>query len=405
MKAIKIQEQGNKVIAIAVVKYSELKNVVRFTNRESSDSNPYDQEYYESRNQEYYQRLVKSQRVNNIADFIENAYRQEKSGNETITSVFPSSMILAFDALNESDSIANSNYDDIIFPQSKDAVLIVDGQHRFAGMQLLEKRYLNKVQNNIFGEKEYSEILEWINDYRFNCTFLIDFDMWEQSQFFANVNFYQKRVNKSLYYDIFGSTPPDKRNDKNNSIYLSHSLVQYLNSSDKSPLKGMIKMLGTGDGLVSQAFVVEAIMNHFKTRGVWNFIEEDFKNNGNKHVMLTRIFVAYFTSIKNIFSDFWPIAGERYTSIMCKTTGLGALIRLLGLLYKELAIGSYPGMDPINFEKATLNELTDIFTQVFESIKDKGEVLFGTSSEFSGGGSSGFQAKLYKQLGEELNIF
>lgn len=407
MKAIKIQEQGSKIIAITAIKYKDLKNIVRFTNRESSDSNPYDEEYFGSRNKEYYQRLINSDRVRKIADFIEDGYKQDISRKEAITSIFPTSMILAFDGNNDIilDSINDSNFIDVNLPIDNESVLIVDGQHRFAGIQLLEDRYLNNRQTNMFNFDEKESLLKWIDEFKFNCTLLIDFDMWEQAQLFANVNFYQKRVNKSLYYDIFGATPPDKRDDRNNSIYLSHSLVQFLNNSDKSPLNGMIKMLGTGKGYVSQAFMVEAIMSHFKPRGVWSFIEEDFKNKGTKHHILTRVFVAYFDVIKNVFKEFWPNENQpKYESILCKTTGMGALIRLLGLLYKEISIGAYPGLDVKSFEEMKLEEIKEVFNVVFMEIQGKGENLFGLSSEFSGGGSGGFQGKLYKRLLDELKL-
>lgn len=42
---------------------------------------------------------------------------------------------------------------------------------------------------------------------------------------------------------------------KHNEIYISHALVSYLDSSEKSPFHGFVKMLGKGSGYVSQAFL------------------------------------------------------------------------------------------------------------------------------------------------------
>lgn len=63
---------------------------------------------------------------------------------------------------------------------------------------------------------------------------------FEQAKFFIE----QKPVNRSIYYDIFGSAPGEL-----SEIKLAHDLTLHLNNNENSPIRGMIKLLGRGNGL------------------------------------------------------------------------------------------------------------------------------------------------------------
>lgn len=109
-------------------------------------------------------------------------------------------MILAFDY---SDSISEKEIDFLDLKYLDEQGLIVDGQHRFAAMMSLQDKHERILEGNDEKLKKISEkILTQIKAYKFNCTVLLNFDLWDQAQLFANVNFNQKQVNKSLYYDI-----------------------------------------------------------------------------------------------------------------------------------------------------------------------------------------------------------
>lgn len=165
-------------------------------------------------------------------------------------------------------------------------------------------------------------------------------------------------------------------------------------------------MLGTGKGYFSQAFLVEAILEHFKPKGTWAYIDEDYKEMGNKHQILPKILVAYFNAIKILFKEYWPVEGNKYESILCKTTGMGALIKLLGFIHRQLSIGSYIGVkDPINFEEISTLELQKVFEEILKPLNKLGDELFGKKSIYAGAGSAGLQSKLYTRLGQELGLF
>lgn len=398
MKAIKIQQVKNKLVFISAITFKDLNEKVRFTNRIASDIDPYSTSYDHKIDFGYYQRLEDSERVKEIEKFIVESFLEQQKNNNSISTIFPSSMILSFE--NQNIDYQEDEIIDFDLPIEKETCLIVDGQHRFAAMKNLYKRYKFE---QIEGLNE--NFINKIENYRFNCTILLNFDIWEQAQLFINVNFNQKKVNKSLYYDIFGSLPPENKIDKSSSIYLSHRLALFLNNSKKSPLNNFVKMVGNGPGYFSQAFLVEALLIHFGSRGVWSSIEQDYRLKGNKHEILPKIFVAYFNAIKHTFKNNWPKSDSKYESILCKTTGMGALIRFLGYLYKQLSIGAYPKIEKVDFENINTEDLTEIFKSVFKPINKKNEILFGNKGEYGGTGGAGLQSKLYKRLGQELGLF
>lgn len=92
------------------------------------------------------------------------------------------------------------------------------------------KLYDSLMQPSVERTDKIRYVLDYLEHYRFHCAILVNYDLWEQSQVFINVNFKQKPVNKSLYYEVFGSEYQDQANDpKRNVIYHAHTLVRRMN--------------------------------------------------------------------------------------------------------------------------------------------------------------------------------
>ena len=93
-------------------------------------------------------------------------------------------------------------------------------------------------------------VLDYIKQFEFNCTILLGFDKWEQGKVFADVNFNQKPVNKSLYYDIFGSYPDPNKNEPGGILEreaaLAISNVAIFNPITQKVDKVAIKILEDG---------------------------------------------------------------------------------------------------------------------------------------------------------------
>lgn len=249
IKLIKLDQLGSKSIYMGKIKYSQIKNKVTITKRNVSDKSEYQREFDKNR-------------VSNISNFL-------KSNNQVCP--FPTPIILALDvesdikvyklkeSLTTNEMLLNdylaleepmsllfnsqensaldesqiSDFFELYLPNNLNNIFIVDGQHRFKGIEKFLKDNTS------------------VDDIELSVTFLINYDIYEQSEVFANINFKQKPVNKSLYYDIFGVLPG------RNKFTFTHFLVSAINKSKE--FEGLVKMLGRGNGIVSLAFMVETI--------------------------------------------------------------------------------------------------------------------------------------------------
>jgi DGQHR domain-containing protein len=271
----------------------------------------------------------------------------------------------------------------LFIPDNSETTLIVDGQHRFVGTKQL---YSSLVDENT------KKIVE---DFEFIITFLVGFDIYEVGQIFATVNFNQKPVNRSLYYDIFGSAPQtDREGNLQNDIRLAHDLALHLNNNETSPIKSMIKLLGKGYGMFSQAFFVEKMLRVFRT-GIWNDYLIDYVNNGEDYKIIAKFMKAYFSAILEAYPSSWPkkitkgddlvYSSYYYEFILCKTTGLGAYFRLIKFIYPKVAD------KPEDYKK---NILT-IFSKLSNT---EASELFSKFGPYGGSGSEGLQDKLFRHL-------
>jgi DGQHR domain-containing protein len=295
------------------------------------------------------------------------------------------------------------NLIELLVPTNKIS-LIVDGQHRLSAMiKLYEDAKNDRIKigrNALF--HEYPDltnemVISQLEKFELNCTILLGFDKWEQGKVFADVNFNQKPVNKSLYYDIFGSFPDPNKND----IFLAHMLAMHLNNNENSVIKNSIKMLGTGNGYFSQAFFVEALLDHFGKQGIWNDIPLNYVNGGSEHKILPKVLKAYMSAIKSSYNDYWPKEDEttsrKYPHILLKTTGMGALLKLLDPIYRKLK-------PEIDFKSIDDAELIKIFVKQLEPSIDKASYYFSREGGYSGSGSKGQQNALYLELKKSLNL-
>ena len=383
--------QNQKLILQALVPFTSLKDSVLFTYRTNDMANGGEKYAQFQSSIEFYQRRVDSKRSNEIKDFIRKSILLEKNGIQLAT-LFPTSMILA---LSVEESLGNSlkvHDDDSCELDFSTNVFIVDGQHRMMGMIKL----FDELQRFAVRTDEDDFVFEYLQHYKFNCTILVNYDLWEQGQVFVNVNFKQKPVNKSLYYEIFGSEYRENETDwKRNQIYLSHQIALSLNENPKSPFYQRIKMLGTGDGYVSQAFVVESLQRHFRRGGLWYFDQDDSSSDTKYYA--TEL-LSYFVAIQKLFSKYWPEKGSTKGSIICKTTGFGAWLRLLGMMREdddELMLKYLK-------ESAKNGEICEPYVErvskILGPIKKYGESLFGDSSEFKSSSGQGSESKLYKKI-------
>lgn len=363
LEVLKINEDKIKSALVGKIKFSDLDKIAQLTYRSDDNEN-------------FFQRNTDINRVNELAKFIKGKILDEygvlKKQSNVLT-LFPTTIILALTKNEKDDFILNDNTIEI---KSGVSAYIVDGQHRFKGIQKFYED--NKLS--------YSDF-----DIELPLMLLLDYDLYEQASIFIEVNFKQKAVNRSFYYDIFGSLPA-----KRSELQLAHYLVKYLNETEKSPFYNLVKMLGTGDGTISQAFLVENIFKLFRPKSIFSTFYFDYEKGGDQQKEIAKILLSYFNIIKETFHEYTPQKNENgnYSvfgqDILFKTTGIGALIKLLNDFTSDVI--------KIHNDEEKLEKY---FKYIFSLInKLEAKSMFSKDGDYAKGGGGGLQSKLHQKLRE-----
>lgn len=388
--------EAQKWILQANIPFLKLREKARFTYMKDPAEDIYD-ENEPLPKQEDYQRRIKEDRIKDIKAYIRNSILNEHHGVQ-VSAIFPTAMLLAT-TINEDTEYAIGKELDLSSIYDKlDYFYVVDGQHRLKGM---EELYREVTEYRLLYDKNDEVLKDYLDKYVFNCTILLNFDLWEQAQVFADVNFNQTRVNKSLYFSIYGMNYSKNPSDwTRNYIFIAHRLVKFMNNTDSSPLKGCVKMLGTGKGFISQAFFAEALIPFIKSpRGMWYVNPRDLSSKPNYRYMAVEL-ISYFDAVKTVLNAYWP-EGNTHRSILCKTTGIGAMVRLMGYLHQTKMTNDVK-FDIYNQPYArAIPSYTKFVSPYLEKLKDKGEYLFDLKKgHFSGTGGKGLEHQLFVQLVE-----
>lgn len=206
------------------------------------------------------QRLISESRLTQIRDYI----------NRSDTS-FPNAIILAANFKQEDGLLQEEpevegemdvrwqtsdvvdNLCNLTIPSAKKLAAIIDGQHRLFSFVSANPERL---------------------DMRLLCAVFIDLPKPFQAQLFATINSTQKRVDKSLTYELFGYNIEDEEEPLWTPDKLAVFLSRKLATDPKSALKGRIviaprrdatldRMSQQSEWRVSTAVVVEGILRLF----------------------------------------------------------------------------------------------------------------------------------------------
>lgn len=395
MKAF-VQHQykdSDKLVLQALMPFVELNSKALFTQKVLYNDIVTDRDLTDVEgNADYYQRRLDPKRLREIKKYIYNSILDEME-NVAVSALFPTAMILAVEY--EDLPVIYGEMVDIQFDKIQ-RMYIVDGQHRLMAMrQLYEELNQYLIRSD---EDEY--ILDYLSSYKFNCTILVNYDVWEQGQVFINVNFKQKPVNRSLYYDVYGAEyieSDDPKHLERNKIYLAHELTRFMNENSGSPFYKNVKMLGTGKGYISQSFFVEALLPLFKDTGIWYF---DAKSTTTPYDVLdackSELF-NYFCVVALCFQKYWGVDANNRINIICKTTGVGAFTRLMSVLHRQLDFHVVERLKEILPGKMCV-EYTDEIKKYMVPLVNKQDELFGEKSTFGKTGGNGIEVTLFREL-------
>lgn len=194
------------------------------------------------------QRAQRQERWKEIGKFI-----------DTIEAVFPTSIVLAAnyteDGSLEEDDAQRWRVDGqgrLTIPTSQKLASVVDGQHRLWGFEFATDP-----------ERKSMPLV---------CSIFIDLPNPFQAYVFATVNFNQKKVDRSLAYELFGfdtdEEPPEAWTPEKTAVFLTRRF----NIDEESPLRGRIVVAAQDDDSlthgepgwqVSTATVVDGLLRLF----------------------------------------------------------------------------------------------------------------------------------------------
>ncbi|CAD0224632.1 DGQHR domain-containing protein [Chryseobacterium sp. JV274] len=152
-------------------------------------------------------------------------------------SALPNSIIIAGNTRNLPEDeqwkiISDSNENYLEIPKLQVNGTVIDGQHRLFSFKHLD----------VDEQKNYELI----------CTLYLDLPNPYQAYIFATINMNQRKVDKSLAYELYGYDLNDDEADKWSPEKLAVFLTRKLNLDDKSIFKGHILLAANSDEIIEK---------------------------------------------------------------------------------------------------------------------------------------------------------
>ena len=292
------------------------------------------QAYYnsmlENRHKGGLQRFEEDERVRRIKKFLQNSDLP----------VFTNSIIVHCDLYPYEDSdqikqelssvnkenrlsfFVNEEGRDVLYIPYKDrSMLVVDGQHRIAGL----REY--KIEGNGSLNLDHYDLI---------VTFLLGYTRDDAAQIFFTINGTQKPVNTSIITNIEAMYT-----NTNKELMNAYAFIKILNEHKSSPLRGKIKMLGKApEGLqfeekqalsVTQGLLVQIMLPLFRQKPSSGLVQPIFYcyTQGDIGVAI-KFMLTYFNAVRQLTSEAWE---NPQGSVILKSVCISALLRIMNMLY------------------------------------------------------------------------
>lgn len=214
------------------------------------------------------QRKLRDDRISEIGLYC-------KSNNAT----FPNSIILSANYTRDGEYVSDESIrwsisnDRLIIPKKLELASIIDGQHRIEGLK-------EAIKSNDFV------------DFDILCSVFFDMPFSQQAEVFTSINFNQKKVDKSIAYELFGYDLDNTDKQYWSPDTLAVYFARVLNNDSTSPLKGRIHTAIAGniknqDWFISTACIVESIIlliSTDATKDRYTIHQSSFLNKGRKRL-------------------------------------------------------------------------------------------------------------------------
>lgn len=268
----------------------------------------------------------------------------------------------------------------IYVPLLPNSLIIIDGQHRLAGLR----------------EAKLTE------EYELVLSFVIGYDRAYIANLFYTINYYQKKVNKSVLLHLQAEF-----SRKLDEVTFMHGIVRILNEHKQSPLSGRIKMLGVTPQNssdeekyrygVSQAFLIDymlPLIGSEPSRSLYQPVFYYYYKHSEFHGDLVKFIFMYFNAIRRHTRNYWE---DPKNSIITKTISIGAFIKILHIIFLKFFVESWQ-CRPEKIRDVT----TDMLEELFVGINN---IDFSKEGAFGGVSSSGTLGKLQKLIMSNMKYF
>jgi len=302
------------------------------------------------------QREKKEVRLKQIGQFI-----------NTVEAAFPNSIILGANyrqdgTLEEEEPMRwtvrkgpDHTGFELVIPTNAKLARIIDGQHRLDGFQFANPERL---------------------DMEMLCAVYLDLPLPYQAYLFATINFNQKKVDRSLAYQLFAfnveEEPPEYWSPDKLAVFLSRKL----SVDEASPFRGHIVIAAQNDELllslsqdhawkVSTATIVDGILRLYsaKPQADRDLMHQRSPEEGRNRRILAQdgtpfrglylttndaaIYAALINFFKAVQKTLWERANER--SYIWKTVGIQALFDTMRVILRDF--GQQKNISQLFFER------------------------------------------------------
>jgi len=271
----------------------------------------------------------------------------------------------------------------LYIPQHRNALLIIDGQHRIRGLE---------------NAKE-----EVRDSYDILVSFIVGFDRAVVAKLFYTINYTQKPVNRSLLYHLMGEFSHNL-----NEVTFLHEVIRVLNEVSDSPLYKRVKMLGSVDYsasreirekmTISQAFLIDYLIRSIDANakgGLYPPVFLPYYKQEEQRVQIVRFLINYFGAVKELNRNAWENPRQ---SIICKTIGIGAFIRVMYFVFVKMFIEGGFDRDISKIAKVQVGDIV-------EKMNGSQNIDFSTDGPYGKAASGGTLSKLQERIIESIDYF
>lgn len=226
--------------------------------------------------------------------------------------IYPNSIIINLasrDDNKKAEELVKISDNEISYDDKEIVVTVIDGQHRLGGFR-------------------YCELANLPDNFELLVTIMIGLEISQQAELFGVINGRQVPVSKSILYDLSELSEQDYT-----EVVTAHLISKWFNINKQSPLFGKIKMLGYGEGTISQAAFIDALLpliakpqRLVSDNILIPVLRETYLKKDDKDII--KKLYDYFKAFKEIFFIEWNYEThltDKIKYILTKSTGISGL--------------------------------------------------------------------------------